>query len=123
MKVKIILAAVIVVAVAAWGFSSFTKSMTSYVSFAEAQKRSARVQVMGAIDHDQVKYDLETQELFFPITDEEGITMTVKYTGTMPGNFSQATHAVCVGKYNGSQFDCDQLLIKCPSKYEGELQG
>lgn len=29
MKVKLILAAVIVVSVAAWGFSYFTKSMTS----------------------------------------------------------------------------------------------
>jgi cytochrome c-type biogenesis protein CcmE len=119
MKIKLILAAVIVVSVAAWGFSSFTKSMTSYVDFAEAQKRASRVQVMGAVDHDKVVYDVDKQLLEFPITDEAGATMTVHYSGTMPGNFSQATHAVCVGRYNGSQFEAEQLLIKCPSKYQG----
>ena len=45
--------------------------------------------------------------------------MQVKYTGTMPGNFSQASHAVCLGKYDGKVFEADQLLIKCPSKYQG----
>ncbi len=120
MKVKLILAAVIVVSVAAWGFSSFTKSMTSYVDFGEAQKRASRVQVMGAVDHDHVVYDVDKQVLEFPITDEGGVTMTVRYSGTMPGNFSQATHAVCVGRYNGTQFEAEQLLIKCPSKYQGE---
>ena len=119
MKVKLILAGIIVVAVAAWGFSSFSKSMTSYVDFAEAQKRNSRVQVMGAVDHDKVVYDVDNQILEFPITDEQDVTMTVRYKGTMPGNFSQATHAVCVGKYNGTQFDAEQLLIKCPSKYQG----
>ncbi len=119
MKVKLILAAVIIVAVAAWGFSSFTSSMTSYVDFSEAQKRGTRVQVMGSIDHDKVVYDENAQLLRFPITDEKGVTMTVNYTGTMPGNFGQATHAVCIGKFQGGEFITDQMLIKCPSKYQG----
>ena len=119
MKIKLILAAVIVVSVAVWGFSSFTKSMTSYVDFAEAQKRNSRVQVMGEVDHDKVFYDVDKQVLEFPITDESGVTMTVRYSGTMPGNFAEATHAVCVGKYDGSKFEAEQLLIKCPSKYQG----
>lgn len=120
MKVKVILAAVIVVAVGAWAFTSFTDSMTSYVSLAEAQKRGAKVQVMGEIDHTKVDYDIDNQILEFPITDEEGTQVTVRYAGTMPGNFSQASHAVCVGKYEQNEFVADQLLIKCPSKYQGE---
>ena len=120
MKVKVILAIVIILVVGVWAFSSFTKTMTSYVSFAEAQRASRRVQVMGAVDHDKVVYDTDRQMLLFPITDDAGNTLEVKYSGTMPGNFSQATHAVCVGKYNGKEFEADQLLIKCPSKYQGE---
>lgn len=120
MKIKIILAAVIVLAVGVWAFSSFTGSMTSYVSFAEAQKRTSRVQVMGEINHEQVVWDVDHQLLTFPIKDTTGTVMQVKYTGTMPGNFGQATHAVCVGHYNGQAFEADQLLIKCPSKYQGE---
>ncbi len=120
MKVKLIAAIVVIVVVAIWAFSSFTKSMTSYVPFAEAQKRLQRVQVMGAIDHDKVVWDAEHQQLTFPVTDTAGVTMLVRYTGTVPGNFSQATHAVCVGKYTGQVFEAEQLLIKCPSKYQGE---
>ena len=120
MKVKLIVAVVIVVAFAAWAFSSFTSSMTSYVSFGEAQKRPQRVQVMGAIDHGKVVWDVDRKLLTFPITDTAGVTMLVRYTGTMPGNFGQATHAVCVGKYSGQVFEAEQLLIKCPSKYQGE---
>lgn len=120
MKLKLTVAIVIVAVVGVWAFSSFTKSMTSYVSFAEAQKRSTRVQVMGAIHQSQVTYDPERKVLLFPITDDEGTTMQVKYSGTTPGNFSQATHAVCIGKYNGQVFEADQLLIKCPSKYQGQ---
>jgi cytochrome c-type biogenesis protein CcmE len=120
MKFKLIIAAVIVVVVAIWAFSSFTKSMTSYVNFSEAQKRPQRVQVMGAIDHDKVQWDVERKLLTFPITDTDGSKMVVRYNGTMPGNFGQATHAVCVGKYDGQYFEAEQLLIKCPSKYQGE---
>ena len=90
------------------------------MSLAEAQKRGAKVQVMGEIDHELVNYDIDNQILIFPITDEEGTQVNVRYAGTMPGNFSQATHAVCVGKYEQGEFVADQLLIKCPSKYQGE---
>lgn len=120
MKFKLIVAGVIIAVVGVWAFSSFTKSMTSYVSFAEAQKRPQRVQVMGAIDHEKVAWDVDRKLLSFPITDTAGVTMLVRYTGTMPGNFGQATHAVCVGKFNDQAFEAEQLLIKCPSKYQGE---
>jgi cytochrome c-type biogenesis protein CcmE len=120
MKPKLIIAGLIVVIVGAWAFTSFTNSMTSYVSFGEAQTRPQRVQVMGAIDHDKVVWDVEKKLLTFPITDTAGATMLVRYTGTMPGNFGQATHAVCVGRFNNQAFEAEQLLIKCPSKYQGE---
>lgn len=84
MKAKLIIAGVIVVAVGAWAFSSFTKSMTSYVTFVEAQKRPERVQVMGSIDHDKAVWDVDKKLLTFPITDTAGVTMLVRYTGTMP---------------------------------------
>ncbi|MFH2056770.1 MAG: cytochrome c maturation protein CcmE [bacterium] len=122
MKIKLVLAAVIVIAVAVWAASTFTGSLTSYVSFTEAQQRGTRVQVMGAIDHDQVVYNAEAQVLTFPITDEEGLTMQVEYSGIMPGNFDQASHVVAIGAYGDEKFAADQLLVKCPSKYLGETE-
>ena len=122
MKIKLILATVVVVAVAVWAATTFTGSLTSYVSFKEAQQRGTRVQVMGEIDHDKVVYDAGSQVLTFPITDEEGITMQVEYSGIMPGNFDQASHVVAVGSYDSERFTADQLLVKCPSKYLGESE-
>lgn len=122
MKIKLILAAVVVAAVAVWAATTFTGSLTSYVSFTEAQQRGSRVQVMGAIDHDKVVYDAAAQVLTFPITDDDGVEMEVIYSGIMPGNFDQASHVVAVGSYANAKFAADQLLVKCPSKYLGELE-
>lgn len=122
MKIKLILAAVVVAAVGIWAATTFTGSLTSYVSFAEAQQRGSRVQVMGEIEHDKVYYDAEAHVLVFPITDDNGTVMQVEYDGTMPGNFDQASHVVAVGSYAGGKFAADQLLVKCPSKYLGESE-
>jgi len=119
-KTKLIVAGIIVISVGIWAFSSFRSSLSAYVSIAEAQQRGTRVQVMGEIDHNNVKYDLELKTLNFSIMDDRGDIMNVSYDGIMPGNFDQATHVVCIGSYDGNKFITDQLLIKCPSKYQGE---
>lgn len=123
MKIKIILALIIVLSVGVWALTTFTGSLTSYVSFDEAQRRGKRVQVMGEILHDEVSYDAEGHLLRFPIEDDAGTIMEVSYAGVMPGNFDQATHVVCQGRYDGQAFQADQLLVKCPSKYLGEEAG
>ena len=43
----------------------------------------------------------------------------VSYAGIMPGNFEQAESVVAKGIYNGQRFVADDLLVKCPSKYQG----
>ena len=122
MKIKLILAAVVVIAVGIWAATTFTGSLTSYVDFSEARSRGTRVQVMGEIDHERVAYNASAQVLTFPMTDEEGEVMQVEFDGTMPGNFDQASHAVVVGVYKDNLFAADQLLVKCPSKYLGEFE-
>ncbi len=96
MKIKLILAAVVVIAVGIWAATTFTGSLTSYVDFSEARSRGTRVQVMGEIDHERVAYNASAQVLTFPMTDEEGEGMQVAFYGAMPGNFDQASHAVVV---------------------------
>ncbi|MCK4857156.1 MAG: cytochrome c maturation protein CcmE [candidate division Zixibacteria bacterium] len=120
MRLKLIVAGVIILLVGIWAVVSFTGSLTSYVSITEAKTCGAYVQVMGEIQHQQVVYDTDRQLLSFPIKDKQGQTMQVDYTGTVPGNFAQATHVVCLGRYQGDAFAADQLLVKCPSKYAGE---
>jgi cytochrome c-type biogenesis protein CcmE len=45
--------------------------------------------------------------------------MLVEYSGTKPGNFEQADKVVLIGRYQNGIFSADQLLVKCPSKYQG----
>ena len=49
--------------------------------------------------------------------------MNVVYHGIVPGNFDQATSVVLKGKADGDYFVADQMLVKCPSKYQGEMAG
>jgi cytochrome c-type biogenesis protein CcmE len=60
-----------------------------------------------------------SQHLRFGLADENGTVMPVMYEGVKPGNFEEATEIVAVGKYRDGAFHADQLLVKCPSKYQG----
>ena len=122
MNFKIILAVVLLAAAAAVGVTSFKKTMTPYVGFAEAKNASGLVQVNGKLaDKD---YVLKPQEQFlrFKLRDEKGDVMPVEYRGVIPGNFDQAVSVVAIGKYAGDHFEAQQLLVKCPSKYQAEAE-
>ncbi len=120
MKRKWIIGGAIVVVAAIWLMSSFNESLTAYVSFDEAKQKDRRVQVIGSIIRDGVRYDTDSLQLVFDVENDDGQIMTVVYSGTMPGNFDQATKIVCKGKYTDGRFVADELLLKCPSRYQGE---
>jgi cytochrome c-type biogenesis protein CcmE len=54
--------------------------------------------------------------------DEKGDVMPVEYRGVIPGNFDQAVSVVAIGKFSGDHFEAQQLLVKCPSKYQAEAE-
>ena len=101
------------------GFTAFRGSLSPYVSFTEARQLDRPCQVMGKINHAQVSYDRVSGTLHFAITDESGESLRVAYAGITPGNFDQAKSVVCKGQYAAGVFTADQLLVKCPSKYQG----
>jgi cytochrome c-type biogenesis protein CcmE len=120
MNYKVIVAVILLAVAATVGVSSFKKTMTPYIGFAEAKSASGLVQVNGKLaDKD---YVLKPQEQFlrFNLRDEHGEVMPVEYRGVIPGNFDQAMSVVAIGKYQGDHFEAQQLLVKCPSKYQAE---
>jgi len=120
---KWIIGGVIVVLAAILVITSFDDSLTPYVSFAEAKETSQKVQVIGEVDRNAVRYNDQEMQLEFNLVDakvEDGERMTIVYDGTMPGNFDQAERVVCVGRYENGKFHADELLLKCPSKYQGD---
>ena len=61
----------------------------------------------------------ESQELRYTIVEEDVDTLVVHYDGVKPGNFEEAVPIVAVGRYDDGVFYAEQLLVKCPSKYQG----
>jgi cytochrome c-type biogenesis protein CcmE len=111
--------AVLVVAFLAYGTTSFKSNLTPYVSFEEASRTGKKVQVAGGLVEDSTKYLDASEELRFDMADEDGNTMTVHYSGVKPGNFEEAVQIVAVGSFREGVFHAEQLLVKCPSKYQG----
>jgi cytochrome c-type biogenesis protein CcmE len=118
MNLKVIVALALVVVAGGIGVSSFRKSVTPYISFAEARQSSGLVQVNGALADKHYVARPAEQFLEFKLRDQKGEVLPVVYHGVIPGNFDQATMVVAIGRYKNDRFEAEQLLVKCPSKYQ-----
>lgn len=101
--------------------SSLFRSCSPHVGF-ESAKSGERVQVFGDIVGDEIVFDSSALTLTFTLKDENGEVMPVIYSGVVPSNFEYAEQATCIGLYKDGKFQADRLLLKCPSKYEGEVE-
>lgn len=120
MNLKVIVAIVLLAVAVTVGVSSFKRTMTPYIGFAEARNASGLVQVNGKLADKNYVLKAEEQFLRFNLQDEKGDVMPVEYRGVIPGNFDQAVSVVAIGKFAGDHFEAQQLLVKCPSKYQAE---
>ena len=113
---------VLLVGFVAYAGMNLAESVTPYVSIAEARAASNSVQVKGLLDKNFVPQQT-CDEFTFSLQDEDtGETLKVKFDGIKPDQFDEAYHIVAVGKYEAADksFHAKKLLIKCPSKYEGQ---
>ncbi len=122
MNVKWILAVVLLGAGAYFGVTSFRRSVTPYIPFNEARRSTGMVQVNGILAEKNYVLKPEEQYLEFKLRDSRGEVMPVTYRGVIPGNFDQATSIVAIGRYHADHFEAEQLLVKCPSKYQAEAE-
>jgi cytochrome c-type biogenesis protein CcmE len=122
MNAKVITALALLVLAASVGVTSFRRTMTPYIGFAEARNASGLVQVNGKLADKDYILKPEEQFLRFNLRDEKGDVMPVEYRGVIPGNFDQAVSVVAIGRYAGDHFEAQQLLVKCPSKYQAESE-
>ncbi|MBD3258870.1 hypothetical protein GF377_10585 [candidate division GN15 bacterium] len=126
-NLKYIIGGVVIVLALVWGASAFFSSTVQYVSIEEASRSQRTVQVMGKIDRERVVFNEQDSRLEFAIFDAEAESpqgsseLPVIYHGVVPGNFDQATSVVLKGKPDPhGTFVAEQMLVKCPSKYQGE---
>lgn len=120
MKLKTLLAVVLLAVAVGVGVTSFKKTVTPYIGFTEARAASGLVQVNGTLASKDYVLKEDEQFLQFALKDEHGDVLPVIYRGTIPGNFDQAVSIVAIGSYQGDHFEASQLLVKCPSKYQAE---
>jgi len=120
MNPKYIVGGLIIIVFTVWAAVSFNSSLTPYVSISEAKERGDIVQLKGA-RLDNGAFNIQTNMFTFRLGDEaSGEQINVIYDGPKPGNFDQATHVVCVGRFENGAFHATDLLVKCPSKYQEE---
>ncbi len=113
--------AILILGFLALGLTTFNKTMTPYVSFGDAMKAGRTVQVMGGLDKGSTRYDTATKTLHFRLVDQASKqVLPVAYKDVKPANFEDAVSIVAIGKYQDDAFVAEKLLVKCPSKYQGE---
>lgn len=103
--------------------TSFSGATSNYLTIAQVralspdQPRDSRV--AGAIVPDSVAWNTRELHLTFQIEDETG-RLPISYHGPQPDMLVDAVEAVAIGKYDPSAqlFEAEELLMKCPSKYE-----
>jgi cytochrome c-type biogenesis protein CcmE len=124
-KKSYIIGGVVVVLAMTMAMYSFKSTLTSYVTVSEAKASKRPVQVAGIVVEGTDRYDLKSNNLIFTLREDGGDEMKVEYDGARPGNFDNVTKVVAIGKYEPKEqvFVARELLVKCPTKYEGRVKG
>ena len=80
------------------------------------------VQIMGIVSNNSISRG-ENGAVSFSLTNGKEV-LPVVYNGSMPNGFDQGKDVVIVGTMKGDgTLQASQILVKCPSKYEGEGAG
>lgn len=87
-----------------------------YAKDAEIYDRNVRVS--GMVVGDSVDFNSRDLILQFEIVGESGETLPVVFNGPKPDQMRDDAEAILQGKYDGSKFTAQELLLKCPSRYE-----
>lgn len=98
---------------------NFGQSIGSYVSFEVAAKNENRAfHVVGSqAKNKPAAFSMDTKSFRFHMTDEIGNTVPVIYPKPKPSNFDQAEKIVVIGEMKQGVFYANEMLLKCPSKY------
>jgi cytochrome c-type biogenesis protein CcmE len=81
--------------------------------------------VVGSLNKDKpmIYEPLKDPNRFeFFMTDTIGNVSKVIYFNSKPQDIEKTERIVCIGRYNQDVFEASQILSKCPSKYNDELE-
>ena len=123
-KVRLVVALVLIVGALGLLISSSLKNNTgSYLTIKEAlvvQSSSAGkyIQMEGKLVKGSSRWDPANVILRFALTDGKN-KINISYNGVKPDNFDSGYPIIVEGRFNNkSEFEAENVEIKCPSKYE-----
>ena len=117
-----LLGAALLIVFAGFSYQEFQGALTPYVSYDVAREARRTVQVAGGLEQGSSAYDDEAGYLRFTLVEAQTAeTIDVRYDGVKPANFEDAISIVAIGRFDAGkeEFAAKQLLVKCPSKYQG----
>jgi cytochrome c-type biogenesis protein CcmE len=121
MNIKMIAGIVIIVAALIFGATTFVETNIEYMDFAKAETMNKKVQVKGKwVMEKESQFNSQTSQFSFYMIDENNRECKVVLDGGKPNNFEIATEIVAKGRFKDGYFHANEILTKCPSKYEGD---
>ena len=117
---------ILMIAAAIVTISLAVGNTSSYVGFGEASENPGKeYHVVGDWVKDKgLEYDPAKDPNYFAfyLEDENKDIRKVVYRNNKPQDFERSEKIVIVGsmKDNGQEFEADNILMKCPSKYNDE---
>jgi len=116
--------ALVLIAVAIAVLISYLGNVTTYDTIASARKNEGKfVHLVAKVDKSQpFVYDpiKDPNYLSFTALDTLGNTIQVVYRNSKPTDMEKSERLVLGGKVKDGQFECKDILLKCPSKYKDE---
>lgn len=118
------IAILVLIAAAITVIISYTGDLTTYESISSAREKEGKfVNLIAKLDTNQpLEYDpiANPNYLSFTAIDTLGNTVKVVYNNSKPTDMEKSERLVLKGKMNGDQFECKEILMKCPSKYKDD---
>ncbi len=118
---KIHIVGIIVIAVAIGVIITSLKNTTTYADFNEAiANPDKEFHVVGKLDKEEpLIYDpkINPDEFIFTLIDNKGMEKKVVLHKSKPQDFERSEQIVIIGKMQGEEFHANDILMKCPSKY------
>jgi cytochrome c-type biogenesis protein CcmE len=123
-RVKFIIGGVLIAVAIVYLIYAATQSTAAYfLTVGELYDQGSaiydrNVRVSGKVVGDSVDFNSRDLVLQFQIVDESGTMLPVVFNGPKPDQMRQDAEAIIEGKFDGNAFKAQELLLKCPSRYE-----
>lgn len=121
-KTHIILLVFIAISIAV--LISFMGDVTTYDTVTSAKEKPGKfVHLIARMEPNSLQYDpiKNPNHLAFTAVDSLGNSIKVIYNNTKPTDMEKSERLVLKGKVQGDHFECQSILLKCPSKYKDDV--